>query len=227
MVNLFKNTEGILNTKTFGIFGRRPTKDTSPETVTEQNLAPKTNTFKKLLKKVSGKKLLIPAIVAALLVALVAVLYISGNRPSQLVQRQVAQQSVSIAKSIEFPIRGQDGKAIDDKLKMSLTTADKTKQILIKGQPATARSGKTFLIINLELDNPTQNKLALTPVELIRLVDATGKKFAPDVHNDKVSIEPLSTKRTRVGFVIDETATSFNLQIGEVSGRKDSIAINF
>jgi hypothetical protein len=108
-------------------------------------------------------------------------------------------------------------------MNLTLTTAETTKQILIQGKPATAKGGKIFLIINLEIDNPHNQKLFISPVDLIRLVDKGGKKFAPDVHNNQVSVEPISVKKTRVGFVIDEDTSGWKLQIGEVAGAKETI----
>lgn len=166
-------------------------------------------------------------IVLVIIVAVVTILFISGNRPDQAVQRQFAQQSTNIGKSFAFPIRDSSGKETEQSLKMNLTTAEKTTQILIKGKPATAREGKLFLIVNLELDNPTKDQLSLSPVELIRLVDSSGKKFAPDVHNDEVKVEPISIKRSRIGFVIDQTEKNFKLQVGEVQGEKQLLDLVF
>jgi len=183
--------------------------------------------FSQLKKSLAIKsKLSFVAIIVALLIIAGAVLFISG-RPDKIVRRQLVQQSISIGKSFDFPIREKNGQATDGVLRMTITTAEKTNQILIKGRPATTRGGKSFLIINLELDNPTNSELNLTPVELIRLVDGSGKKYAPDIHNERVAVKPISTKKTRVGFVINETDLAFQLQIGEVGGKKELTNITF
>ena len=232
MISFFKSNTVLLNTKGLSIFGRKPAENS--ESVHDNSPSPnfeiKRNRFSlkyRRIKSIFSRKILLILVVLLLVICLLAILYISGKNPTNLVQNKAAQQSVQINKSVDFPVRDQKGAATDKKLTMRITTTDKTSQILIQGKPATARSGKTFLIINLELDNPTQSKLGLAPVELIRLLDSEEKKYAPDVHNDKVSIEPLSTKRTRVGFVVDETKNSFNIQFGEVSGKKETVTINF
>lgn len=182
----------------------------------------KNNSFAKQFNNIVSNYKTVILVVAILAMAVIAILIISGNRPDQAISRQLAQQTLNIGKTFEFPIRGADGKTIDNNLKMILTTAEKTNQILIKGQPATARTGKLFLILNIELDNPTNNQLSLSPVELIRLVDSSDRRFAPDVHNDEVKIEPISIKRTRVGFVVNQSDKQFKIQVGEVSGEKQT-----
>lgn len=178
----------------------------------------------KIPKRIFGRgKTLALAIILIILVAAVVIAALSffGVRKYDVLPQTSVYKSVEIGKSFAFPIRNGNGEATKGDLKMTMTTVEKTNRILIKGTPATSRDGKIFLIVNLELDNPTQNKLGLAPVELIRLVDSSGKKFAPDVHNDKVTIEAISIKKTRVGFVVDENATGLKLQVGEVGGTKE------
>lgn len=178
---------------------------------------------KKLPKRIFGRgKTLVLALVLIILVAAVVIAALSffGVRKSGVLPQTSVYKSAEIGKDFTFPIRNGDGEATKGDLKMTITTEEKTNRILIKGTPATSRDGKLFLIINLEFDNPTQNQLGLAPVELIRLVDSSGKRFAPDVHNDKVTVEAISIKKTRVGFVIDQNATGLKLQVGEVSGEK-------
>lgn len=167
------------------------------------------------------KPLMLTIVFVILILAAVAVLAPSVFRQYNPISEPSTYKSIEVGKSFAFPIRSGGGEAVQGELKMTATTVEKTNNILIKGKPAKARDGKLFLIINLELDNPTQNKLGLSPVELIRLIDPSGRRFAPDVHNDKVSIEAISIKKTRVGFVVDERVTGWKLQVGEVGGNKE------
>jgi len=132
-----------------------------------------------------------------------------------------------IGKSFEFPVLDGKGELTDLKLAMSLINAELVKKILIQGQPATAKEGKIFLILNLEISNSSQKSMTISPVNLIRLVDSSGKLYAPDIHNKDVTIEPISTKKTRVGFVMDEGETNFKIQIGKVDGPKELIEVKF
>lgn len=173
-------------------------------------------------------------LIAALLVLVLIVLLLGLGRRSEvgrslpgLSSNLNVKKTSQINKAFNFPIRGGNGQAIDQNLKMTMTTIELTKNILIKGKPATARDGKIFLILNLELDNPTNNQLGLAPVELIRLVDPSGKRYAPDVHNDKVTVEAISIKKTRVGFVVDDNQTEWKIQVGEVNGPKETIDVKF
>ena len=105
-----------------------------------------------------------------------------------------------------------------------ITKAEKTKEVLVQGKPANA---KAFLVLHIEIDNPETNKLYLIPVDLLRLIGSGDKKFAPDIHSEVVEIQPISTKITRVGFVVLAGQKNFLLQIGELNSDKQNLEINF
>lgn len=135
-------------------------------------------------------------------------------------------KEIVINRQFNIPIRTAKGEASGDTLKITLTSAENTNKILIQGQPATARDGKSFLILNLEVENSTKNQLTVRPVDLIRMVDANNKSYAPDIHNNDVAVEPISIKKTRAGYVIDDSQKHFKFLIGEVSGNKETIEVN-
>lgn len=139
--------------------------------------------------------------------------------------------TASVNRSFDFPAvitinnRVQPSR---DKVKLKVANVEKTNQVIVQDQVFTARNSKKFLIVNLELRNDTKGPLNIVPGDLIRLA-ITGNedtKFAPDLHNNTVSIAAISTKIDRVGFVIPEDAKSFKLYIGEIDGTKEEIAIN-
>lgn len=135
------------------------------------------------------------------------------------------QTQAPINKRFEVPIRDSSGKETGDKLAITLTSIDRADQILIQGKRATARDTKQFLVINLEVENSTRNQLTVRPVDLIRLVEADGRNYAPDVHNNKVTVEPVSIKKTRAGFVIDKDRENFKFLIGEVRGNQEVLEL--
>lgn len=135
------------------------------------------------------------------------------------------QVSSTLNRKFEIPIRNASGKDTGTKLPITITTVDSSKKILIQGKPATARDGKVFLILNMDIDNSTSNQLSIRPVDFVRLQDNEGKSFAPDVHNDVVKAEPISIKRTRVGFVVDESQKQFKFLIGEIGTQAETVEV--
>ena len=133
--------------------------------------------------------------------------------------------SVAIDKEFDFPIYNKGAKT-ENSLKLKLTTVEKTDKILVNGKPATAKDGKDFLVMYLEITNPTKDKLNVRPVDFFRLVDSQGNQFAADVHNDPVKAEPIAIKKTRIGFVVDESLNTFKFQVGEINGEKQELEIN-
>lgn len=140
-------------------------------------------------------------------------------------QTKNSENSVGINKEFNFPIYNK-GEKTENNLKIVLTTAERSDKILVNGRPASAKDGKDFLILNLEITNPTNDKLSIRPVDFFRFVANDGKQYAADVHNDPVKAEPISIKRTRIGYVIDEQQKTFKFLVGEVNGEKQELEIN-
>ncbi len=131
--------------------------------------------------------------------------------------------STQISQSYTFNARDNQGRLLDKKtIKMTIQSAQLQKQILIQGQPATARTGKTFLIFSIDLENTYTDRAYLPVNQLIRWQDG-NKLRAPDVHNDLVLIDPISTKSTRVGYLVNDNQHEFTIKVGEVDGPKQTI----
>ena len=111
-------------------------------------------------------------------------------------------------------------------VKFTITKVEKAKEVLVQGRPANAKGDKAFLVLNIEIENAAVVKAYITPVDLLRLIGDDGKKFAPDIHSDVVEVQPISTKITRVGFVIFEKQKDFKIQVGELNGEKEVIDVS-
>ena len=108
-----------------------------------------------------------------------------------------------------------------------ITKAEKTKEVLVQGRPANAKGEKAFLVLNIEIENADTQDRYIAPVDYLRLVGEDGKLFAADIHSEVVKVQPISTKITRVGFVINESENYFNFQIGELNADKQNIEVTF
>jgi len=140
----------------------------------------------------------------------------------------VAVQKITLSSSVDFMGLDMQGKQTKNKVKMSIVSAEKNGEVLVKDQTYKAKEGKTFLIVNLELRNDTTEKLNIIPGDLIRLTVGTeDKKYAPDLHNNAVLVAPISVKNDRIGFVIDSNAQSLKLLVGELEKKKEEIELKF
>jgi hypothetical protein len=60
------------------------------------------------------------------------------------------------------------------------------------------------------------------------IVDGNTKEMlAPEIHNDPVEAQAISTKYTRVGFPINTSDKNLVLQVGEINGPKQTIKLEF
>lgn len=154
---------------------------------------------------------------------------LASNLQKENLKPQLNQPKATtdINKEFEFSLKNDAGRE-EGKIIYTLETADLRNEIIIKGQKATAVSGKEFLIINLKIKNDQNKEVTINSRDYIRLSakDNTGW-IAPDIHNDPVVVQPISTKYTRLGFAVDEINKSFKLQIGEINKDKTIVDLLF
>lgn len=193
-----------------------------------ENLIPKVkkskNIFKDLLVK--HKKVVIGITVMILLVLGGSFIRIK-NTNSQTVSPKIITSKVD--KEFEFSAVNNQGKPVNSKLKLKITNVEKTNQVIVKDQTYTATNNKLFLIVNLALKNDATSPNSIIPGDLVRLTynNNEDNKYAPDLHNNLVTIAAISTKSDRLGFVIPETAKDFKLLIGELEGKKENVSVDF
>lgn len=134
--------------------------------------------------------------------------------------------NMDINKDYTFTVKSSENK--DVPVKFTVQNAETRDIIIIKGTQATAAKGRTFLLVNLKINNDKDKSVFLNTRDYIRLsVNGSATEWlAPDIHNDPVEVQAISTKLTRVGFAINETDKNLSLQIGEINGKKDTIKLN-
>lgn len=142
-------------------------------------------------------------------------------------QLKPAKVTITLNKEFTFPVRDDKGQEVA-KIKYVIDGVEKRDEILVKGQRATAIAGRTFLIINLKITNDGNQKIQINTRDYMRLsINGSSELLAPDIHNDPVEVQAISTKYTRVGFPIMDSNKSLRLQIGEIKQDKTTIDLNF
>lgn len=180
-----------------------------------------------MTKIIANRKKLFILLIA--LIVLIAVFNFKIKNPSQPATVKPKTESTQVDKSFEFAALNNQGKATSFKIRLKITSAERTNQVLVKDQNYTAKNNKLFLIVNLELKNDATQPLNILPGDLIRLTynNDQDNKYAPDLHNNLVQVSAISTRIDRLGFVIPDNAKSFKLFVGELEGKKEAITVNF
>lgn len=135
--------------------------------------------------------------------------------------------TIKVDKAFDFIGRDQNGNPTLNDLSLAFTTASKKDSVTIQGQKATAKDGKIFLVLEVQIKNDSQQVLYLLPVDLIRLVMDEGTKVAPSVHQGMVEVRPVSTKFSNLGFVVEVSQKEFKFEIGEVDEEKQEMMVRF
>jgi hypothetical protein len=139
----------------------------------------------------------------------------------------VSKAKESLNKQFTFSLKDSRGIEVT-KFTYVIESAELTDQIIVKGQQATAITGKTFLILNLKLTNNYTSGVQVNTRDYIRLsVNGESELLAPDIHNDPVEVQAISTKYTRVGFPINVSDKKLILHIGEIQGEKEEVKLDF
>ncbi len=133
-------------------------------------------------------------------------------------------------KSFNFPLTDEEGEQVGS-FDYTVENAELRKQIIVQGKRATSIEGRVFLILNLKIVNNLDQAIQLNTRDYVRVVvnNNADERLAPDIHNDPVEVQAISTKYTRLGLAINDTDTKnpIILQVGEIDGEKQTIEISF
>jgi len=148
----------------------------------------------------------------------------TSNSQQVNVPKPVATEALN--KNFAFPLKDATGKVVSN-IQYEIQSAEMDNQVIVKGEVATAITGKTFLILNLQITNNYDKAVQLNTRDYVRLIvnGNTDEKLAATIHNDPVDVEPISTTFTRIGFPISTNTTSLALEVGEIDGPKQTIPL--
>lgn len=146
---------------------------------------------------------------------------------SSKVQLKEAVATKPVSKDINIIIADEDGEELDP-VTMRIDNVELREEIIVQGQKATSVEGRGFLVVNLKLVNPLESGVEINTKDYLRLGENDSNEWlAPDIHNDPVVIQAISTKPTRVAFPVNIETRRFSLQVGEIAGEKEIIEIDF
>lgn len=153
------------------------------------------------------------------------------NRPQSLgatsqPQTEQPKEAGAIAREFTFPLTNDQKNP--KQFTFYIDRAELRDEIVIKGQKATAVKGRDFLLVTIKITNDHNQAFKINTKDFVRLSvnGNTAEWLAPDIHNDPVEVQAISTKLTRVGFPVNENVTDFALQVGEITGNKEVITLN-
>lgn len=196
--------------------------------------------FKKMRNMKFNKKYLkvifpvvIGIVVLGVLVSLIRSLPDAKSQPTGATSDVTAPDAlatINLDKKFSFPLKDDKGTVVGN-FDYVIQSATLQKQIIVQGQRATAVNGRVFLILNLKITNNLKKTIQLNTRDYIRLITVSdqNEQLAPDIHNDPVEVQAISTKFTRVGVALDEkdTKKTIKLKVGEIDGTKQNIDLNF
>ena len=168
-----------------------------------------------------------------LFVLILAIVFLPDIWPKSAVkqiagsQANINSQQTSISGGkFDVPIRDSEGNETGSPLRVNTINIERTEEVLYQGKPLISKEGKDFLVINLEVENSTDNRLTVRPIDFYRITDDSGKSYAADIQTEAVKVEPQSSKKTRVIYIIGDSQRNIKLSIGEIRGdNKETIEI--
>ncbi len=174
-------------------------------------------------------KKIVPVVILVVfvLITIILVFYLVRNskNPSEIIIKD-AKDVYNVEKEFLFPIFDDKGKEVY-KLKYIIQNVEKRDEIVVKGQRARSVKGRTFLIVNIKIVNDFNQPITIQSRDYVRF-SLNGDKnqwLAPDIHNDPIEIQAISTKLIRVGLAVNDSDNNIVLRVGEINGNKTEIEV--
>jgi hypothetical protein len=139
-----------------------------------------------------------------------------------------AKASIDLNKEFAFPLTDEKGNKVSD-VKYYVNSAELRDEIVVQGKKASSVKGRTFLILNMKIVNDYDKPIQMNTRDYVRLSinGNENEKLAPDIHNDPVEVQAISTKYTRLGFPINDNDVNLFLFVGELTKDKEKIELKF
>lgn len=162
------------------------------------------------------------------LTIVLAFFLIKNLKNSKTYQFKPATKEVFLNRKWEFSALDRNGLSLEkQKITFSLVSVQKTNQIYVKNKPVRTTPENAFLVLSLELKNDTDKRVYFYSSDLVRLLTKDEKKFEADFKNPKLEIAPFSTKKDKLVFLVSAKEDNFQIQIGEITGNKETINLKF
>ena len=150
-----------------------------------------------------------------------------AEQKDERIEVKGAKATSEINREFTFPLVDENGEEVGT-IKYSIEDAELRDEIVVKGEVAKAVTGRSFLIFTVKVENDYNRTVKINTRDYLRLsVNGSEEKLAPDIHNDPVEVQAISTKYTRLGFPINDSDTNFSLQVGQINGDKELIEFSF
>jgi hypothetical protein len=109
-----------------------------------------------------------------------------------------------------------------------IESAELAGEIFVRGEKVKASSEKAFLLFNLKIVNSGRRGIQINSRDFVRLSSVNGEEWlAPEIHNDPVEVQAISTKYTRIGFLVSLKEKQFKVRLGEIDGQKTEFDLSF
>jgi hypothetical protein len=182
---------------------------------------------KKVSKKFPlSKSTIILIIVGIFIISAKLITKENSGDGSTKIEAKSAISTQNINQEFSFPLKDQHGGEIGT-IKYMIEKAELRDEIIVKGQRATAAPGRAFIILSIKITNDFKQAVQVNTRDYVRLSvnNDTKELLAPEIHNDPVEVQAISTKSTKVGFPINTTDHDIILWVGELNAEKERIAI--
>jgi len=136
-----------------------------------------------------------------------------------------AKATVKVGEKFEFMAINAQKKEVP--VSFTIDVIERKDEIKLKGEPQGAPAGKDYVLVRIEIQNDSADRVAIATADKVRLQSSDGKLFAPDYHNGNVVIDPISVRRDLLAFLVDTDVKKLTLLVGELGGEKKTIEVNF